>query len=223
MAKQLKPRVGNRRFFYSDYDANNNLLAYYSGVWDQAATYTPNEIVQHLGGVWICTRENVAVPPYTGVLDDWDLIGTTPGRAGMRLDVAAAGTDIGAGFVTPPYDTSAAFEVGAATDTVAGTFTLNYPGLWTMSITMSLIHNEAQAGRQTIVRLFNVTKGTDSGGIVVPIARNQPGTLISASFPLQIASGNLGDLVRVEIGGGDAITGITYQSNSVTLVQASPI
>ncbi|MCP4211792.1 MAG: hypothetical protein GY764_09980 [Halieaceae bacterium] len=229
MAKNLNYRAGAADpISFAQVDDNFDALMHYSGVW-AAGTYTRNEVVKYQGGVYVCTAASTIETPYEGLLTDWDLIGTTPGRGAMNLETPYAGSDITATYQPIIFDTDYGFEVGLETTPATGEFKILHPGLWTISLLISIDHNESNSGRSVRVRLRNVTKGISGSGASVPIGRNQPGTLLSFSLPAQVtldgvnAAGGLGDSFRWELGGGDTVTDVFWDSAETSLVQSSAV
>lgn len=220
MTKNLKYRT-EQRLTFADVDANFNALQHYSGSHIAAALYQTNEVVRSMGGVWICLRNTVSLPYLSPA--DWSLIGTTPGRVGMELDTPTAGSNLGAGYVVPPYDNSSRWREGAAVNLSTGKATLSWPGLWFVHVSISLEHDESTSARQTVVRLYNVTQSSSVQAITVPVAKNQPATLISTTFAVQITAATIGDEFRIELGGGSTVSSINYESNTFSAVQHTPV
>ena len=102
-------------------------------------------------------------------------------------------------------------ELGVTSDFANGTLSLSVSKLWRISLLLALTHNESNQGRTVSVRLFNQTQSIPGDALIVPIARNQPGSIISLSLLFDVL--NVNDVYVLEIGnlgGGDTITGITY-------------
>ena len=207
---------------FADVDNNFERLAYYSGNW-VAGTYTANEVVKYLGGVYICTAPSTTQDPYTGLATDWDLIGTTPGRGGMSKTGPVAGADITAAYQTLTFDTDYPFEFGVITEPAAGTMQLTHPGLWQFGLLMSFGHDEQNASRQTRVRLWNVTDGTGGTGITIPVSRNQPSSFVAFTVLTQVAAADLNDVFRWEIGGGDTLSSVIWENCDTQLIQISAV
>jgi hypothetical protein len=201
-------------------DGNFERLSYYAGDW-AAGTYTAYEVVQHEGGTWMALATTTAEPGSN--IAEWLPIGIVPGRGGMVKTPDTAGTDIGAGWQTLTYNALTIGTYGVTLTPASGTFNTTWPGLWELRVLFSMSHDEQNTGRSTNIRLWNVTDGAQVGASVyVPIGRNQPGTLVPGFLNLDVAAADLGDDIRVEIGGGDTIAGITWHTSRLELTQLSP-
>ena len=135
------------------------------------------------------------------------------GYGGMGQNAAVAPFDFGAGYITVPFNTELTTDSrGVTLDPDNDLFIINISGVWRASFYLFLQgHNTSGNNRTTNLRLFNITKGTPGSSIVVPIIRNAADTVISASFITEVAPVAVGDSIRWEIGGGDAVIGGTME------------
>ena len=138
------------------------------------------------------------------------------GNGAMSLRTPEAGASITGTFqAIDHYDTVDIPGVLCTLDDAAGTITFDNAGIWLVLFSFNISHNEDNAGREIDVRLFEVTDSVPGQSEPIAIARNQPGTNYSVSILVEITSDNVGDLFRFEIGGGDTLTTVTW--NSVSL------
>ncbi len=120
---------------------------------------------------------------------------------GIRLDTLVDLPDIGAGFITMEADAGALATPREVVQDVAGNgLRFSLLSVLSVSINISLLHNELSQSRTVQVRLFNVDKGSGTTSATIGIARNQPATNISISLLLEIPTANLGDLFVVQVG-----------------------
>lgn len=232
MAKtNLKYRVKNGgtptgQMHHIDVDNNNDALMYWSRTWvlptQESENYTANEVVFHEGGLFICqvALPGTAVEPGVGKAE-WQLMAPTPGRGGMNMANPTAGASLGAGWNALAYfDTESLTPLGMTLDTANGLFNFQWPGLWQFSLNVFFNHDNSQQGRVTRVRIFNVTDGAGSSGVPIGIGRNVEDTGISATLLVSVAQSAIDDVFRWEIGGGDTVTAVTYDSLSFTALQS---
>jgi hypothetical protein len=137
------------------------------------------------------------------------------GYGAVSQEIDIPNFDIGAGWVTLPFDTlTTPTQRGISFDLGAETFTFTAEGVWRFSGGFALQgHNNSQQARLTDMRLFNITQGTGTPGIPVPIARNAEDTTFIVTDLVTVP--NETDVFRFELGGGDSITGGTLISTSI--------
>ena len=134
----------------------------------------------------------------------------------MFNQTPVTGPDIGAGWTkVTAFDT-----VGSAKrivfDIVADTWTYENSGVYQVSVEMVLSHGENNAGRSFQIRLQD---GTNVGaGVPVSIGRNQPGSNLAISFLQDIAPAETNRTFSLEVGNGDAVSGVVWEATSVTVV-----
>lgn len=95
-------------------------------------------------------------------------------------------------------------------------------GIWTLSINISIQHNELNAGREIGVRLYNFTQDTVITTTLVGIARNTTATNISFSVTIPIAY-QAGDVLQVQIGGGDDVSALIAVSYVFGMNSSGPL
>jgi len=134
------------------------------------------------------------------------------GYGGVNQSTPVGIPDLGAGFEVLPADEGLLSAPRAVTQDFANNgliFTIE--GVWSIGVVLSLVHAESNSGRQIIVQLYNATLDSSVSEVVLPIARNQPGTYFSSSFLSEVTAANVGDVFQVRIGGGDTVTAVTLQ------------
>ncbi len=126
-------------------------------------------------------------------------------------------TDIGAGW--QPLDNFDLISITprGCTLSLNGEFVFDRIGAWELVIGFNMSHNESNSGRETNLRLYNVTEATPGQAIPIAIGRNQPGTNYYTSLPFTLLAGEEGDTYRVEIGGGDTLSSVVWNSKQITL------
>jgi hypothetical protein len=137
---------------------------------------------------------------------------------GIRQSTPVALPDIGAGWTTLTADTDSVAVPRAVTQNTANnSLAVNYNGVWLANIGFSISHNEAQAGRTILGRLYNLTQATGGAETVVGIARNTDATIFSTTSLIELAEDLIGDEYVVQIGGGDTLLTVTENSFSFSL------
>lgn len=206
---------------YGEHEKNWLALMRDGGAWTDRF-YSKNENVWFEGAWYLATADITAGSgdPYDNA--SWRLQ-HQPGIGGMNLATpSAALVSIGAGW-TPwtAFDTIDITPVGCTLDvtTNPGQFSFQYRGTWNSAIIINFTQTESNAGRTTFVRLFNLTANAELARVPIPIARNQPGTYFFAAYPVLINTGNSGDVLRYEIGGGDSVDILTVESSAIDLQQ----
>jgi hypothetical protein len=130
--------------------------------------------------------------------------------AGMIDDVVSF-IALGAGW-TPldNYDRDSVTPKRVTTDLLAGTVTFDHIGTYRINVNVNLSHDQQANSRKTNVRLFNVTDATALPNIItMSIGDNQTATNIAVSSLMEIDASNVNKSIRVELGGGDAVSNIT--------------
>jgi len=98
----------------------------------------------------------------------------------------------------------------------ASTFTIDNTGIYILSLSGSFAHNSSNGGRTTAIRLFNITTGSPVGSeLNIGIGRND--TVIPATLMFELPLANEDDVFRVDIGGGDSVTSVSFTSLTLSL------
>ena len=221
MKTDLTLREGlGRPLYHSEHDTNFKRLMYWSGSW-AAGSYQPNEVVWHHGGLWVCLVETVTDPSTANT--DWLCIAPQPGRGGMQTNSGAI-SDIPATTYRPLlFSTVTKPGYGMTLTPATGQFSFLWDGWWEFRLQINLEFTEAQASRFTNIRLWNQTDGVQLGGVVrVAVGRNQDGLSANIALRFAITDANKSDVLILEIGGGDALSGVTLYANTIDYLQITP-
>lgn len=207
----LRVPLGRVPMTHTQHDANFKRLMYWSGLW-AAGTYEANECVQHRTGTWV-VKPTVATttqePLISNILSqssDWDVIALSPwGFGEMTLTSPNAGfPDLGAGWTPVTYSTSG-FDQNTTLNPAQGTVSFDREGTWELQFSFSIDHVQENSGRITNMRAFNVTESIGGSSTPIGIGRNVEVTNGTATVWLVVATDDVGDLFRVELGGGDTV------------------
>lgn len=208
-------------------DANLDRLAYWSGSWQAATNYTHNEIVRHQGVLWICIVVGpVQTEPGTSAgLTDWQVMATIPGRAFMDTTPDTVGADIVLAWrALTEFDLEPLTAVGVTVDLLNGQWSFDHIGLWQLSFSFSLDHDELNAGRDFAIRLTNVTDGSSTPPVNIGVARNVAVTTYSTNILVQIGEADVGDSYRIDIGNAPTtIANVVWSSLGLSMLQVGAL
>ncbi len=145
--------------------------------------------------------------------------------ARMALVTPVAGPDITAAFQNIDfYDAEPLSPRGIATDLVNGTFAFSLTGVYAMSFTYALEHDEVNNARDMIFRVFDVTDDVPVStlGLIIGTARNQNVTFASSTILFEVDVNNEGDVFVVQVGGaaGSPVgiySSVQWDSSSISL------
>lgn len=141
---------------------------------------------------------------------------TMAAYGGLDLSAPIASGDIGATwdtidvFDTIKYATPKYITQNLTNSSLAVT----YPGVYIFNIVLNYSHNELNASRVTYLRIYNLTDAVAGAAVEIPIARNQPSTLISIAIDGELLAGK--EYV-LQIGNGDDITAVTVRGASFSI------
>jgi len=136
------------------------------------------------------------------------IVDLVPSAYGAVNELAPVpGFDLGAGWRTLPFDNESLTSArGVTFDLANNTFQMDEIGVWRWSVGFSLEgHNSDNSGRATSIRFFNETTATPSGSFVIGIGRNVEDTSAGLGSMFEIT--DTSHVFRVEVGGGDVVTG----------------
>lgn len=158
-----------------------------------------------------------------GLLDRLDLIEQIvpelqpAGHGSMSMtDGPQGGADLGAGWQTlDQMDQIVVSERGVNLFVDTGEASFKWVGNWEMVFQVDLSHNSSNGGRTTNIRLFNVPDTTPGQSVPLGIGRNVTDSHFTAILGFEVVSADLEENFRFEIGGGDTITDVVY--NTVSL------
>ena len=145
----------------------------------------------------------------------------TIGYGGVRQLEADNFPDIGAVPVPLPFgEGSVANPVGVTQDFANNGLRINGAGVWLLSFTFTMQHNEAQAGRLYQLQFYNATKSLQLGIVTLGTPRNTTYSDFSTTVMFDIPAIYQGDLIQVRIAGGVYTSVIIYDcflsANSVS-------
>jgi len=144
-------------------------------------------------------------------------------KGGVRMTSPTPFADLGAGWQTLDlFDAETIIPTGVTINLVANTFSVDEESEVLMQVTGAFSHAALNAGRETFLRLFNVTKGSAEAGIPIGTGRNAEITNMATSAAFLVDATVVGDVYRVEIGGGDAYTAVEFEQFSLTITSAGP-
>ena len=144
-------------------------------------------------------------------------------KGGARMVTSTPFADLGAGWQTLDlFDAETIIPTGVTINLVANTFSVDEESEVLMQVTGAFSHAALNAGRETFLRLFNVTKGSAEAGVPIGTGRNAEITNMAASAAFLVDATVVGDVFRVEIGGGDAYTAVEFEQFSLTITSAGP-
>jgi hypothetical protein len=113
---------------------------------------------------------------------------------------------------------SVATPRGITPDLVSSTMAVDLAGVYFLSITFSMDHNNSQTGRRTMLRLFDETDGLAVGeGIQIGTGRNAESTNGSVGTLFDISPSGVGHAIGIQIGNGSLYTDVYYTAFSYTL------
>ena len=152
---------------------------------------------------------------YNAALDD--LSGTIPSLqfsayAGVSLNATHTDDPMGVGWNPLDFYDTHAVDAREITLGLNGVFSFQRQGVYAMAVTGSVAHNTLNAGRAFNVRLFNITEGTGSSGILIGSGRDVAATTVPIVTMVTIAEEDIGDSFRVEYGGGDVYTDVVWNA-----------
>lgn len=139
----------------------------------------------------------------------------------MEYDGVVVGfPDLGAGwqnidiFNSLPVATPRHVTVNLGGSTVA----VDTPGVFAITITISINHNSSNSGRTTRVRLFDVTDGQPLGdGYVIGTGRNAEATTASATILAELGVDDVNHDLIVQIGGGAIYTSVEFNAATFSI------
>lgn len=149
-------------------------------------------------------------------------------KGGVRMTSPTPFADLGVGWQTLDlFDEEIITPTGITMDLGTNTFTVNDASEILFQISGAFSHNSLNDGRETFVRLYNVTKGTGGNGIPLGTGRNVEITSLAASTAFTVVAdgaqaNSVGDVFRVEIGGGAIYSAVEFETFSLTLTSIGP-
>ena len=98
-------------------------------------------------------------------------------------------------------------ERGILQNVANSSLAFEFDGVYLHNLVLNYTHNESNSSRTTQLRAYNLTDGVPAGagGLIIPIARNQPGTLISISFLQEVSEAEKNKEFVMQVGNGDTV------------------
>ena len=119
---------------------------------------------------------------------------------------AALPGDLGAAWVTVGvFDVQDFVARGVTVSVANSSFAFLYDGIYRTSFILNYQHDIAQTGRQTQLRLYNLTDAVAGQTISIPIGRNQDATLVMGSFVFEVTDANKNKEFVLQMGNGATI------------------
>ncbi len=146
------------------------------------------------------------------------------GYGGISRSIPVAAADLGAAFTT-----IAGWDTGQVSDPVdvqqnflLDNLVIERAGVWLFNIHVTFGHDSLNAGRTTSLRVWNATQGTALETITVGTGRNAEYTTFSISFLSSVDVG-VGDLIQLQMGGGDVYSAVVYETLSFSVNHVSEL
>ena len=174
--------------------------------------YMPNEVVLHEGNLMVANKTTSEEPTLSAV--DWDILARSVyGYGSMGLSAPVAGPDITGAFQTlNQFDQIPIPGYGVTFTPASGLVEFAVPGVWALKFGLGMSHNEAQGGRTTYLRIVRVSNSTELARVPLGIGRNVADTNLYLEMWAEIDDTEINQALRIEIGGGDAISAVTYNA-----------
>ncbi len=134
------------------------------------------------------------------------------GYGGMNLLTPVPNFNLGAGYITVPFDNIVlAAQKGVTMDPSTDSFTPTVAGPWRFSVGLNLEgFSSSNQGRTTNLRFFNITDGVPAlQTLVVGIGRNTEALDTTVAFIVDFVDLDINKAYRLEMGGGSTVTGGT--------------
>ena len=200
-----------------------------SGVVDHAST--DNRGAESCHPITAITDfRDVGATPYevgTGIVwtgTKWESLNVWVAGAygGIVQDTPVGLPDLGVPWVTLLADTPMVTTPrGIIQDFAQNGLIFNFTGVYSVAVSFTITHIEAQAGREIEIRLYNATKAVGTEGTIIGIGRNQSATNFATTILAEIPQSEVGDLWQAQIGNGDAVLGVEERSFNFMATQVS--
>ena len=228
----LEPRVSqNEADILNNFDYLNGVAK--PAAYSSSLAYSKKDVITNGNTEEVCVTDNAAGPKNP---DDWRKIGVAD-NAGYIIDIIQALIDdyqyvaYGGLYIdTPPVafaDIDATWDDLDIFDSpsfatpkhitqslVNNSLAINKVGVYEFTLNLVFSHDEDNAGRTTYIRLYNLTDAAATSVLIpVFIARNQPGTNFSYSFPFELTDAlDENKELILQIGGGDDVASISFDT-----------
>lgn len=127
-------------------------------------------------------------------------------------------SDLGAGWLTLLFTADRVTPLGIVTNYTNNTFLFEFLGVYNFTYSGSFTHNELNAGRTTNLRVWNVDDAVQIGtDATIATARNIGATDFSFSLIFEVTDQIVDKEIRLEIGGGDTYTTVSFVNSNLDL------
>ena len=168
-------------------------------------------------GVMVYAKSTIPGGPGEG-LNIWDgekWLRATPvtGYGGIQQTVATGMPNFGGGWTLLPADAGLLTTPhNVVQDHPMDAIALEVAGLWELTINFGFEHNSSNAGRLINLRLLNTSTGTPSSQYQIGTGRNAEHTNATVTLLFEVPAGNIGDLISVQLGGGDSYSNVVLDA-----------
>jgi len=115
-------------------------------------------------------------------------------------------------------------QLGFSVDLVNETFSFTEAGVWSTVISFNLEGiAELNQSRTFRARIYNVTDAVEVNYASVPVSRNQGDVFFSATLIADITDADINKILRIEMGGADAISNGTLINASIAVNRVSEV
>ena len=141
----------------------------------------------------------------------------------VRMSTAPqAGPDLGAGWQALDRMDQVAVTPRLMDVRSPGEFSVDHPGVYNLQTEVGFEHNSSNGGRFTQLRLFNVTDGVPTSLTTsIVIGRNVEVTQWTGNLLFEADDVAAQKYYRWEIGGGDAVSSMSWLTQSLSVNQLS--
>jgi hypothetical protein len=145
------------------------------------------------------------------------------GFGGLRLNTPTSLGTVDATWTTLVADTALPDDpFRVVVDLTDNSLTAESEGTYSVSLTVVLSHDEAQTGRTTNVRVYNLTDAIPVTIVPVAVGRNTPGTNFAAASLFTVDSSNVNKELVIQIGGGDILNTVTLEAYIFNIYSVGP-
>lgn len=147
----------------TEVDANFNRVMYFSGAWAGGQVYEVNEVVTHLGGLYVCNTNTNGDP---SVSSDWTSIGGSGGGASLPAAGVASVNIHNYSNITSSWsainlwDSAIGAQSEGITVSTGGVITLDSTGWYEIRFDALMDYTSFSADRDIGFRMFNISDST---------------------------------------------------------------
>ena len=194
--------------------------ARYTPLSHASLTNNPHAVTAAQTGAYTTAETDAAIDAMRAQIEAWTAANFVVALYGNLTGPDNPGSFGGAWTPITDYsEQRIAVPRGITLDPVAGTFTIDYPGVYEVAVALTIEgHNSSNGGRVTNARFYDVTGGAPLGaGVAIGIGRNQEDTNATFVVPLELDENTDDHAIRLEIGDGDNVSSIDFLGVSITI------